>query len=94
MMTREQLKQDLEELTAIMNSLPFGTEDWDAAREAVESTRKALDEMDLWAELEALGFIPTEVEVLPECASFEGFDSHGNEFWKGVNGKQYMVCRA
>lgn len=92
-MTREQLMRDLEELMGIMDSLPYGTEDWDAAREAVESTRKALDEMDLWVELETFGLIPTEVEILPECASFDGFDHHGNELWTGVSGKQYMVCR-
>lgn len=92
-MKREQLEQDLQELMGIMDSLPYGTEIWNTAREAVESTKKALDEMDLWADLEALGFIPTEVEILPECATFDSFDHHGNELWNGVSGKQYMVCR-
>ena len=34
------------------------------------------DEKELWKELEDMGFIPTEVKILPECASFIEFDHH------------------
>lgn len=75
-MKREQLRQDLEELTAIMNSLPFGTENWEAAKEAVELTRQALE--------------PVDVKVLPECASFERFEAD-TEIWIGHSGIMYRV---
>ena len=42
------------------------------------------DEKELWKELKDMGFIPTEVKILPECASFIEFDHHGNEIWKGI----------
>lgn len=76
-MKREQLRQDLEELIAIMNSLPFGTEDWDAAREAVENTRQALE--------------PVDVKILPEAAYFERFEAD-TEIWIGHSGTAYRVA--
>lgn len=76
MKRREQLMRDLEELVAIMNSLPYGTEDWNMAREAVETTRQALE--------------PVDVEVLPECASFERLEA-GTEIWIGHSGTAYRV---
>lgn len=75
-MKREQLMRDLEELTAIMNSLPYGTEIWNTAREAVETTRQALE--------------PVDVKVLPECASFERFEAD-TEIWIGHSGVAYRI---
>ncbi len=76
MMTREQLEQDLAELTAIMNSLPYGTEDWNDAKEAVDKTRQALE--------------PVDVKILPEAASFERFEAD-SEIWVGHSGTVYRV---
>ena len=75
-MKRRELEQDLQELMAIMNSLPYGTEDWNTAREAVETTRQALE--------------PVDVEILPECASFERFEADA-EIWIGHSGTAYRV---
>lgn len=76
MKRREQLMRDLEELVAIMNSLPYGTEIWNDAREAVETTRQALE--------------PVDVKVLPEAASFERFETNA-EIWIGHSGTVYRV---
>ncbi len=76
MKRREQLVEDLAELTAIMNSLPFGTEEWDAISEAIENTRRALE--------------PVDVKVLPEAASFERFEAD-TEIWVGYSGTVYRV---
>lgn len=47
----------------------------------------------IWEELENMGFIPTEVKILPECASFIEFDHHGNEIWRGISGKEYIIIK-
>ena len=47
----------------------------------------------IWKELENMGFIPTEVKILPECAKFIEFDHHGNEIWQGVSGKEYIITK-
>lgn len=47
----------------------------------------------IWEELENMGFIPTEVKILPECASFVELDHHGNEIWRGVSGKEYVIIK-
>ena len=75
-MKREQLMRDLEELMGIMDSLPYGTEDWAAAKEAVENTRQALE--------------PVDVKVLPEAAYFERFEAD-TEIWIGHSGVAYRV---
>lgn len=49
--------------------------------------------MTIWEELEEMGLMPTEVKVLPECATFEYFDHHGNEIWKGISGKEYIIIK-
>ena len=75
-MKREQLMRDLEELMGIMDSLPYGTEDWNDAKEAVDKTRQALE--------------PVDVKVLPEAASFERFEAD-SEIWVGHSGTVYRV---
>ena len=75
-MKREQLERDLQELVAIMDSLPYGTEDWAAAKEAVEMTRQALE--------------PVDVKILPEAARFERFEIN-TEIWIGHSGTAYRV---
>ena len=75
-MRRVELERDLQELEAIMASFPYGTEVWNTAREAVESTRQALE--------------PVDIKVLPECARFERFEAD-TEIWVGYSGTVYRV---
>lgn len=49
------------------------------------------EEQKVWDELEEMGMIPKEVEVLPECCVYFGKDHHGNEMWVGVSGKKYLI---
>lgn len=49
------------------------------------------EEAQLWAELERDNFLPTEVDVLPECAQYQGTDHHGRDMWKGVSGRMYVI---
>ena len=49
------------------------------------------EEAQLWAELERDNFLPTEVDVLPECAQYQGTDHHGRDMWKGISGRMYVI---
>lgn len=58
-----------------------------------EGKKMKIDDEELRKELEDMGFIPTKVTILPECASFIEFDHHGNEIWKGISGREYMIIK-
>ena len=57
-----------------------------------EISRKEYEEELLWKELEEDGFLPIQVSILPECASYLGTDNRtGHTFWKGVSGKMWEL---
>ena len=51
------------------------------------------EEREVWTALENAGLLPIEVLTLPEAATYQYSDENGNEVWRGVSNKLYMVIR-
>ncbi len=55
------------------------------------------EEEMLWSEMEEMGILPIETNVLSECAIYQRTETnhHGitYEVWKGVSGKIYHLIK-